>query len=129
MSKEKTVEDYMEELERLEAAGELNDDEPEFHGTVLNLPAWEKYQQITRPLVALQDTCESVLKVHYLSEPYPAEEFASATVTLSPVSMLKGDAKAAIANAVQLCDRFFVSAFGNQVRMTFLVSNIWAESN
>jgi hypothetical protein len=127
MHKEKTVEDYTEELEHLDAAGELNDDEPEFYGTVLNLPAWEKYQQITKPLVALQKTCESVLKARCLNEPYPAEEFASTTVTLPLVSMLEGEAKAVIADAIQHCDRFFASAFGNQVRLTFLVNHIWAD--
>jgi hypothetical protein len=122
----KTVEDYMEELERLEAAGEL-DDEPEFHGTVLNLPQWEKYQRIAKPLAALQDKCEAFLNVRYYREPYPAEEYANVTVTLPLTSRVDGEAKNTIADAVQLCDQFFASAIGGKVRLSFIVDHIWAE--
>lgn len=37
MKKEKSVDDFMKELDLLEAAGELADNEPAFQGHTLNL--------------------------------------------------------------------------------------------
>jgi hypothetical protein len=115
----------MEELDRLEAAGEL-DDEPLFHGEVLNLVKWDLYQCMTRLLLCLPDQCRSVLKVDYLSAPIPTDEFAKTTVTLSQAAMLDGQAKEIIAVAALRCDRLFITAIGGKTRLNFLIDNIWS---
>lgn len=46
MKNDKSIEDFMKELDQLEAAGELIDDEPSFQGHTLDLSKWETYQNI-----------------------------------------------------------------------------------
>jgi hypothetical protein len=124
--KDKSIDDYMKELDQLEAAGELDDDEPLFHGEVLDLVKWDLYQCMTRLLLCLPDQCRSVLKVDYLSAPIPTDEFAKTTVTLSQAAMLDGQAKEIIAVAALRCDRFFITAIGGKTRLNFLIDNIWS---
>ena len=64
-------------LEELDAVdfNDLGGDD--FHGTTVNDEKWSVYQQIATALLDAMDRNNRILKVHYLREPNPAEEFAS----------------------------------------------------
>jgi hypothetical protein len=119
----------MSELEKLIA--ELDaldpDDLDDFHGETLDLAQWDRYQQIVNQLLVLPDKCEYVTNVRYLTSPIPTDEIATATVTLSQFSMFNGEVKAALADAVVLCDSFHTSALENKVRLSFVVNHVWKE--
>ena len=82
MKNDKSVEDFMSELDQLEAAGEL-DDEPAFQGHTLNLPKWEAYQHIKNALEGLLPTSQYIKAVRGHNKPYPAEQDATISVRVS----------------------------------------------
>lgn len=98
-----------------------------FHGTTVNDERWSVYRQITAALLDAMNKNDHVLKVHYLSRPNPAEEFASVMVVMSQVVGLDKEDKAAFAQAATLCDSIAMTTTDNKIRISFTVSGIWEE--
>lgn len=99
----------------------------DFHGTTVNDERWSIYQQITTALLDAKDKDNHILKIHYLSKPNPAEEFASVMVVLPQVIGLDKEVKAAFALAATLCDRIAMTTMDNKIRVSFMVDGIWAD--
>lgn len=102
-------------------------DGDDFHGTTVNDERWSVYQQITTALLDAMDKNDHILKVHYLRNPNPAEEFASVMVVMSQLVRLDKEVKAAFAQAAALCDSIAMTAMDNKIRVSFIVGQIWRE--
>lgn len=99
----------------------------DFHGTTVNNERWSVYQQVTTALLDAMDKNDHILKVHYLSKPNPAEEFASVMVVMSQMVGLDKEVKAAFAQAATLCDSIAMTTMDNKIRISFIVDRIWKE--
>lgn len=124
MKKDKSIEDYMRELDQLEAAGEL-DDEPAFQGHTLDLTKWEAYQHIKRALEGLLPTSQYIKAVRGHSKPYPAEQDANISVTVSKLAMFTGEETAVLADAMAKADQFAFTALESSTFLSFIFRNIW----
>ena len=127
MKRDKSVEDYMKELDRMEAAGELDDDEPAFRGHTLNLSKWKAYQQIKTMLEGLLATSPDVKKVRGHSTPYPAEQDDSIAVTVSRMAVFTEAETAVLADAMTKADRFSFITLDDSVFLNFRVEKIWID--
>lgn len=127
MKKEKSIEDYMRELDQLDAAGELDDDEPMFQGHTLNLTKWETYQHIKNALEGLLDTSQHIKAVRGYSTPYSAEQDATIAVTVSKMTLFTEVETAVLADAMAKADQFGISALENSVFLNFVVNKIWID--
>ena len=114
-------------LEELDAVdfNDLGGDD--FHGTTVNDEKWSVYQQFATALLDAMDRNNRILKVHYLREPNPAEEFASVMVVLPQLIGLDKEVKAAFALAATLCDSIAMTSTDNKIRISFIVDGIWAD--
>lgn len=102
-------------------------DGDDFHGTTVNDEKWSVYQQITTALLNVMDKNDRILKVHHLSKPNSAEEFASVMVVMSQMIGLNKEVKAAFVQAATLCDSIAMTATDNKIRISFTVDQIWKE--
>lgn len=102
-----------------------NLDGDDFHGTTVNGEKWSVYQQITTALLGAMDKNDQILKVHYLREPNPKEEFASVTVVMPQLISLDKEVKAAFAKAATLCDNITMTTINNKIRISFIVDSVW----
>lgn len=125
MKKDKSTEDYMRELDQLEAAGELDDDEPAFQGHTIDLSKWETYQHIKNALKGLLTTSQYIKAVRSHSKPYPAEQDATVSVTVPKLVMFTEKETAALADAMAKADCFSFTAMDNNVFLNFTIKNIW----
>lgn len=125
MKKDKSIEDYMRELDQLEAAGELADDEPAFQGHTLNLSRWEVYQHIKSTLEGLLTTSQYIKAVRGHSKPYPAEQDATVSVTVPKLTMFTEKETATLADAMAKADCFSFTAMDNNAFLNFTIKNIW----
>lgn len=125
MKKEKSVEDYMQELDQLEIAGELYDNEPVFHGHTLDLTKWETYQHIKNDLEGLLSTSRYIKSVRGLSKPYPAEQDATVSIATSRLVAFTEKETAALADAMAKADSFSFTAMEDDIFLSFTVKNIW----
>lgn len=125
MNDEKSIEDYMKELDRLEAAGELDDDEPAFHGYMLDLTKWKAYQHIKSALEGLLATSQYIKAVRGQSKPYPAEQDAAISVIVSRQAMFTREETAALAHAMAKADGFAFIALEDRAFLSFIFKNIW----
>lgn len=124
MKNDKSVEDFMRELDQLEAAGEL-DDEPAFQGHTLNLTKWEAYQHIKNALEGLLPTSQYIKAVRGHDKPYPAEQDATISVSVSKLAMFTGEETAALADAMAKADQFAFTALEGNAFLSFIFRNIW----
>lgn len=109
------------------AAVDFDDlDGDDFHGNHINAGRWRKYRQIVKAVFAMEDKGKS-LKIRYLTEPDPAEDFVSVTVTLPQIISIDTDAKAAFALAVLLSDSIAITTMNDKIRISFIVSDIWMD--
>ena len=127
MKKEKSVDDFMKELDQLEAAGELVDDEPAFQGHSLDLIKWEAYYHIKNALEGLLTTSQYIKAVRGYSKPYPAEQDATISVTVSKLAMFTGKETAILADAMAKADRFGFTAMEDSAFLSFIFKNIWID--
>lgn len=127
MKKDKSIDDYMKELDQLEAAGELDDDEPTFQGHTLDLTKWEAYQHIKSALEGLLTTSQYIKAVRGHSKPYPAEQDASISVTISKLTMFTEAETAVLADTLANADRFAFTSLENSTFLTFIFKNIWID--
>lgn len=125
MKNDKSVEDYMKELDQLGAAGELEDDEPAFQGNMLDLTKWEAYQYIKNALEGLLDICQYIKVVQGCNKPYPAEQDATIRVTVSKLASFTEKETAVLADAMAKADRFSFTALEDNTFLNFTVKNIW----
>lgn len=100
-------------------------DGDDFNGTTINNERWSVYQQITTALLDAMDKDDHILKVHYLRDPNPKEEFASVTVVMPQLISLDKEVKAAFALAATLCDNITMTTINNKIRISFIVDNVW----
>lgn len=126
MKDNKSIEDYMKELDQLEAAGELADDEPSFQGHTLNLTKWEAYQHIKNTLEGLLTTSQYIKAVRDHSRPYPAEQDATVSVTVPKLTMFTEKETATLADAMAKADCFSFTAMDNNAFLNFTIKNIWS---
>lgn len=127
MKKEKSVDDFMKELDQLEVAGELADDEPTFQGHTLDLTKWEAYQHIKSALEGLLPTSQYIKAVRGHSKPYPAEQDAAISVTISKLAAFTEKETAVLADAMAKVDRFAFTSLENSAFLTFIFKNIWID--
>ena len=113
MKNDKSVEDLMKELDQLEVAGELDDDEAVFQGHTLNLTKWEAYQHVKSALEGLLPTSQYIKAVRGHSKPYPAEQDATISVTVSKLAMFAEKETAVLADAMAKADQFAFTALEN----------------
>lgn len=125
MKNDKSVEDFMKELDQLEAAGELADDEPAFQGHTLNLTKWETYQRVKNVLEELLTTSQYVKTVRGYSKPYPAEQDATVSVTVPKLAMFTEKETAILADAMAKADCFSFTAMDNNAFLNFTIKDIW----
>lgn len=104
---------------------DFDDLDDDFNGTTINSERWSVYQQITTALLDAMDNDEHILKVHYLREPNPKEEFASVTVVMPQLIILDKEVKAAFAQAATLCDSITMTTLSNKIRISFIVDDVW----
>lgn len=118
-----------EDLEFTKVLEDLDwDDLDEGCGTVLNKEKWELYQRIARYFDNLLGNDSAILKVQYSDKPYPASDTASVQITFPIISTPKPETRAAIADAITVCDMFCVlSGEDKRIRMLFSVHNIWKD--
>lgn len=126
MRNDKSIENYMKELDQLEDAGKL-DDKPAFQGHTLDLTKWEAYQHIKSALEGLLTTSQYVKAVRGHSKPYPAEQDASISVTVSKLAMFTEKETAAFADAMTKADRFGFTAMEDNTFLSFIFKNIWID--
>lgn len=101
-------------------------DDDGFHGNTINAEKWQKYRQIVKAMVALRGKDnKSILKIHYLTEPDPAEEFVSAMAVFPQAVALGADTKNVFTLATLLSDSIAMTTAGNKIRISFVVSDIW----
>ena len=127
MKKEKSAEDYMQELDQLAAAGELYDDELAFHGHTLDLTKWEAYQHIKNALEGLLDTSQYIKAVRGHSKPYAAEQNATISVTVSKLASFTEEETSVLADAMAKADRFSFTAIEYNAFLSFTFKNIWID--
>lgn len=127
MKNDKSIEDYMRELDQLEAAGELDDDEPAFQGHILDLSKWETYQHIKNALERLLTTSQYIKAVRGHSKPYPAEQDATIIVTVPKLTMFTEEETAILADAMTKSDRFCFTSIENNAFLNFIFKNIWID--
>lgn len=109
------------------AAVDFDDlDGDDFHGNRINTGKWRKYRQIVKAVSALGEKGKS-LKIRYLTEPDPSEDFASVTVTLTQIVYFDADTKAAFALATLLSDNIAMTTMNDKIRISFMVSDIWMD--
>ena len=125
MKNDKSVEDFMKELDQLEAAGELADDEPAFQGHTLNLTKWEAYQHIKNALEGLLTTSQYVKAVRGQSKPYPADQDATVSVTVPKLAMFTEKETVVLSDAMAKADRFSFTAIEDSAFLNFTVKDIW----
>lgn len=125
MKNNKSIEDYMRELDQLEAAGELDDDEPAFQGHTLDLTKWEAYQHIKSALEGLLPTSQYIKAVRGHSKPYPAEQEATISVTVPRLAMFTEKETAVLADAMAKADQFAFTALEGNAFLSFIFRNIW----
>lgn len=104
---------------------DFDDLDDDFHGTTINSERWNIYQQITTALLEAMDKDAHILKINYLREPNPKEEFASATVVMPQLISLDKEVKAAFAKAATLCDSITMTTINNKIRINFIVDDVW----
>lgn len=126
MKNNKSIEDYMRELDQLEATGELDDDEP-FQGHTLDLTKWEAYQHIKSALEGLLTTSQYIKSVRGHSKPYPAEQDATISVTVSKLAMFAEKETAVLADAMAKADQFAFTALEDSAFLSFVVKRIWID--
>lgn len=127
MKNDKSIEDYMRELDQLEAAGELGDDEPAFQGHILDLSKWETYQHIKNALERLLTTSQYIKTVRGHSKPYPDEQDATIIVTVPKLTMFTEEETAVLADAMTKADRFSFTSIENNAFLNFIFKNIWTD--
>lgn len=127
MKKDKSVDDYMKELDQLEVAGELADDEPAFQGHTLDLTRWEAYQHIKSALEGLLTTSQYIKAVRGHSKPYPAEQDATISVAISKLAAFTEKETAVLADAMAKADRFGFTALEDNTFLSFTIKNIWID--
>lgn len=127
MKKDKSIEDYMKELDRLEVIGELADNEPVFQGHTLDLSKWEVYQQIKNALEGLLPTSQHIKAVRGHSKPYPAEQDATVSVTVPKLTMFTEKETSVLAEAMAKADRFGLTAIEDNAFLNFTFKNIWMD--
>lgn len=125
MKNDKSVEDFMKELDQLEAAGELIDDEPLFQGHTLDLGKWETYKNVKNALEELLTTSQYIKAVRGHSKPYPAEQDANISVTVSKLAMFTREETAVLADAMAKADQFAFTALESSTFLSFIFRNIW----
>lgn len=125
MKNDKSIEDYMRELDQFEAAGELADDEPAFHGHTLNLTKWEAYQHIKNALEGLLTTSQHIKAVRGHSKPYPGEQDATISVTISKLALFTEKETAVLADATTKADQFGFTVMEDSAFLSFIFKNIW----
>lgn len=123
--KQKTVADYMEELDRLEAAGELEVDEELFHGHTLNLAAWNRYQEIRSELDELLEIGQSVLATRSSGSPDPTMEGNHITLSLSKLTMFSREETAILTAALAKADQISILTFEDETFLNVHVDGIW----
>lgn len=126
MKNDKSIEDFMKELDQLEAAGELIDDKPSFQGHTLDLSKWETYQNVKNALEGLLTTSQYIKSVQGHSKPYPAEQDANVSVTVSKLAMFTGEETAVLADAMAKADQFAFTALESSTFLSFIFRNIWS---
>ena len=100
----------------------------EFEGHHVNKQRWRKYCQIVKAVRSIQDKdSKSVLKLHYLKEPDPAEEAATVMVVFPQAVALNAGTQIAFASAALLCDDIAMTAMDNKIRISYMVSAIWTD--
>lgn len=124
MKNDKSIEDFMKELDQLEAAEEL-DDEPAFQGHTLDLTKWEAYQHIKSALEGLLPTSQYIKAVRGHSKPYPAEQDATVSVTVPRLTMFTEAETAVLSDAMAKADRFSFTAMEDNAFLNFTVKDIW----
>lgn len=127
MKNDKSIEDYMRDLDQLEAAGELDDDELAFQGHTLDLSKWETYQHIKNALERLLTTSKYIKAVRGHSKPYPAEQDATIIVTVPKLTMFTEEETAVLADAMTKADRFSFTSIENNAFLNFIFKNIWID--
>lgn len=125
MKNDKGVEDFMKELDQLEAAGELDDNEPAFQGHTLSSPKWEAYQHIKNALEGLLTTSQYVKAVRSHSKPYPDEQDATVSITVPKLAMFTEKETAVLADAMAKADRFSFTALDDNAFLNFTIKGIW----
>lgn len=126
MKNDKSVEYFMKELDQLEATGEL-DDEPAFQGHTLNLTKWEAYQHIKNALEGLLPTSQYIKAVRGHDKPYPAEQDAPISVTVSKLAIFTEKETAVLADAMAKADQFAFTALEDSAFLSFVVKRIWID--
>lgn len=127
MKKDKSIGDYMKELDRLEATRELDDDEPVFQGHTLDLSKWEAYQHSKSALEGQMDTSQYIRVVRGHSKPYPAEQDATISVTVSKLASFTEEETSVLAEAMAKADRFSFTAIEENAFLSFTFKNIWID--
>lgn len=127
MKNNKSIEDYMKELDQLETAGEFADDEPAFQGHTLNLAKWEAYQHIKSALEGLLTTSQYIKAVRGHSKPYPAEQDATISVTVSKLALFTEKETAVLADATKKADQFGFTVMEDNAFLSFIFKNIWID--
>lgn len=115
---------FMAELDALE---QDDLDEDTFHGHKLDAVQWGVYQRIVKALEDLPDKDDNVLTLDYLEVPCPSDRMATVTIAIPQAAMFASETKNALATAVMLCDRWYIMAMGDKVRLSFVVGNVWME--
>ena len=127
MKNDKSIEDYMRDLDQLEAAGELDDDELAFQGHTLDLSKWEIYQHIKNALERLLTTSQYIKAVRGHGKPYPAEQDSTIIVTVPKLTMFTEEETAVLADAMTKADRFSFTSMENNAFLNFIFNNIWID--
>lgn len=126
MENGKSIDDYMREIDELDAAGELDDDEP-FQGHTLDLTKWKTYLHIKSALEGLLTTSRYTKSVQGHSKPYPADQDAAIIVTISKLTMFTEKETAVLADAMGKSDRFAITTFEDRTFLNFIFMNIWID--
>lgn len=127
MKNDKSIEDFMKELDQLEDAGELDDNEPAFHGHTLDLTQWEAYQHVKHSLEGLLNTSQHIKAVRGHSKPYSAEQDATVSVTVSKLASFTEKETAVLADAMAKADRFSFTAMEDNAFLSFTFKSIWID--
>lgn len=127
MKNDKSVEDYMKELDQLDAAGELDDDELAYRGHTLDLTKWEAYQHCKSALEGLLTTSQYIKAVRGHDKPYPAEQDATISVTVSKLASFTEGETSVLAEAMAKADRFSFTAIEENTFLSFTFKNIWID--
>lgn len=125
MKNDKSIEDYMKEIDQLETAGELYDGEPAFHGYTLDLTKWEAYQHINQSLEGLLNSSQHIKAVRGHSKPYSAEQDATISVTVPQLTIFTEAETAVLADAMAKADCFSFTAMDNNAFLNFTIKSIW----